>query len=208
MRRLLAALMALLATLLPQAAAAEERILDFDSRIAIQADGSLDVTETILVRVENIAINHGIYRDFPTRYRASHGRRVKVGFKLTDTLLDGQSEPNQVETLMNGVRIKIGSADRIVPEGEHRYTIRYRATRMIGRFDGYDELYWNATGNGWDFPIDQASATVTLPSPARFGQRAAYTGSKARPNRPPASPPNSVARSASRPLARSIRAKG
>jgi uncharacterized membrane protein YgcG len=47
---------------------------------------------------------------------------------------------------------------------------------MIGRFDGYDELYWNATGNGWDFPIDKASATVTLPSAARFGQRAAYTG--------------------------------
>ncbi len=49
---------------------------------------------------------------------------------------------------------------------------------MIGRFDGYDELYWNVTGNGWDFPIDQASATITLPSPARFGQRAAYTGSQ------------------------------
>ena len=176
MRLLLAALAALLALLLPQDAAAEERILGYDSNIAIQADGALDVTETIRVRVENVAINHGIYRDFPTRYRASHGRRVKVGFELIDTLLDGRSEPNKVETLTNGVRIKIGSVDRIVPPGEHVYTIRYRATRMIGRFDGYDELYWNATGTGWAFPIDQASATVTLPSPARFGQRAAYTG--------------------------------
>ncbi len=104
------------------------------------------------------------------------GRRVKVGFELVGTSLDGQSEPNKVETLSNGVRISIGSADRSVPPGEHRYTIRYRATRMIGRFDGYDELYWNVTGNGWDFPIDRATATITLPSPARFGQRAAYTG--------------------------------
>jgi uncharacterized membrane protein YgcG len=176
MRRLLAALAALFALLLPQAAAAEERILNYDSNVAIQADGTLDVTETILVRVENVAINHGIYRDFPTRYRATHGRRVRVGFELVDTLLDGQSEPNKVETLTNGVRIKIGNADRIVPRGEHRYTIRYRATRMIGRFDGYDELYWNVTGNGWAFPIDQASATITLPSPARVGQRSAYTG--------------------------------
>ena len=176
MRALIAALAALLVLLLPQAAAAEERILAYDSNIAIQADGSLDVTETILVRVENVAINHGIYREFPTRYKATHGRRVRVGFELIETLLDGRPEPNDVETRLNGVRIKIGSADRIVPQGEHRYTIRYRATRMIGRFDGYDELYWNVTGTGWDFPIDRASATVTLPSPARFGQRAAYTG--------------------------------
>jgi uncharacterized membrane protein YgcG len=176
MRRILAALAATLALLLPQAAAAEERIIGFDSQIAVQKDGSLDVTETIHVRVENNLINHGIFRDFPTRYTASGGRRVRVGFELIDTLLDGQTEPSNVETLINGIRIRIGSADRIVPQGEHAYTIRYHATRMIGRFDGYDELYWNVTGNGWDFPIDRASATITLPSTARFGQRAAYTG--------------------------------
>src|SRR5688572_16713439 len=181
MRPVFAALLALLALLLPQAAVAEERILGFDSHIAIQKDGSLDVTEAIRVRVENIAINHGIYRDFPTRYKAHHGRRVKVEFELVGTWLDGQAEENKVETLGNGVRIRIGSAERTVPPGEHSYTIRYRATRMIGRFEGYDELYWNVTGNGWDFPIDQASATITLPSPARFGQRAAYTGPQGSP---------------------------
>ncbi|MCL6697480.1 DUF2207 domain-containing protein [Sphingomonas sp. NSE70-1] len=178
MRLLIVALAALASLLLPREAAAEERILRFDSNIAVGRDGTLDVTETIHVRVENVRINHGIYRDFPTKYRATGGRRVKVDFDLTDTWLDGQVEPNKLETLTNGVRIKIGSADRTVSPGEHIYTIRYRASRMIGRFDGYDELYWNATGNGWDFPIDRASATVTLPSPARFGQRAAYTGSQ------------------------------
>ncbi len=176
MRLLIVALAALASLLLPGAAAAEERILKFDSNIAVARDGTLDVTETIHVRVENIRINHGIYRDIPTKYPATGGRRVKVGFELTDTWLDGQVEPYKVETLTNGVRIRIGSADRTVSPGEHVYTIRYRASRMIGRFDGYDELYWNATGNTWDFPIDRASATVTLPSPARFGQRAAYTG--------------------------------
>ncbi|HEV2043159.1 MAG TPA: DUF2207 domain-containing protein, partial [Sphingomicrobium sp.] len=38
------------------------------------------------------------------------------------------------------------------------------------------ELYWNVTGNGWRFPIDRASVTISLPSAAKFGQRAAYTG--------------------------------
>ena len=178
MHRFLAALLALAALLLPQAAEAEERIQSFDSRIAIQKDGALDVTETITVRVENAAINHGIYRDFPTRYADKHGRRVRVDFSLAGTWLDGKEEPNAVETLTNGVRIRIGSADKIVPQGEHVYTIQYRATRMLGRFKNFDELYWNATGNGWDFPIDRATATITLPSTVRFGQRAAYTGQR------------------------------
>src|ERR1700741_3148479 len=143
MRAFIAALAALVALLLPQAAAAEERILGYDSRIAIQQDGALDVTETIRVRVENVAINHGIYPDCPTRYKAPHGRRVKVDFPLLGTTLDGQAEENHVETRLNGVRIKIGSADRIVSPGEHEYAIHYRATRMLGRFEGYDELYWN-----------------------------------------------------------------
>ncbi|HEU4498378.1 MAG TPA: DUF2207 domain-containing protein, partial [Sphingomicrobium sp.] len=178
MRLLVVALAALACLLLPKAAAAEERVLKFDSNIAVGRDGTLDVTETIHVRVENVAINHGIYRDFPTKYQATGGRRVRVGFELADTLLDGQPEPNKVETLTNGVRIRIGSAERTVAPGEHIYTIHYRASRMIGRFDTYDELYWNVTGNGWEFPIDRVSATITLPSPARFGQRAAYTGTQ------------------------------
>jgi len=203
MRRLLPALIAIIILLLPQAATAEERILGFDSRIAVQKDGTLDVTETIHVRVENVAINHGIYRDFPTRYKAPDGRRVRVGFDLLSTSLDGQAEPNKVETLSNGVRIKIGSADRTVPPGVHEYTIHYHATRMIGRFDGYDELYWNVTGNGWDFPIDLATANITLPSPARLGQRAFYTGpqgSTEHAARVTAEAPGSISFAATRPL--------
>ena len=64
----------------------------------------------------------------------------------------------------NGVRIKLGDADKTVDAGEHRYVIRYRTTRQIGRFNDYDELYWNVTGNGWMFPIDVAEARIRLPA--------------------------------------------
>ena len=124
--------------------------------IAVQKDGTLDVTETIRVRVENVAINHGIYRDFPTRYKAPRRPPREGRFRrLSAPRSTARPSRAMVETLTNGVRIKIGSADRTVPPGEHRYAIRYRATRMIGRFEDYDELYWNVTGNGWDFPIDR-----------------------------------------------------
>src|SRR5207253_8998394 len=132
--------------------------------------------ETIDVRAEHDRINHGIYRDFPTHYRGPHGSQVRVGFTFEGARLDGASVPAAVEPFANGVRIKIGDPNRYVDVGEHEYVIRYRATREIGRFPTYDELYWNATGNGWIFPIDAAEARVHLPVTVPFGQRAVYTG--------------------------------
>ena len=176
MRRLFAAFAFLF--LLAGPARADERILDFDSRLEIRKDGSLDVTETIRVNAENVDINRGIYRDFPTRYEGRRGERIRVAFELIETRRNGRPEPSAVESAGNGVRIRIGDADVVIPPGVHVYTIRYRTDRQLGFFDGYDELYWNVTGTGWKFPIERASATILLPSPARFGERSVYTGAQ------------------------------
>jgi uncharacterized membrane protein YgcG len=157
-------------------AAAEEKITSFVSDVAIQPDSALEVTETIDVHSEGDRIRHGIYRDFPTLYSGRNGSRIRVGFTFQGAQRDGHDEPATVEPLSNGVRMKIGSADTQIEPGDHRYVIRYRTTRQIGRFGDFDELYWNATGNGWEFPIDVAEARIRLPFPAGFGQRSAYTG--------------------------------
>lgn len=176
MRFLFALFAALILAVTP--AAAEERILGFDSQIQIRKDGTLDVVETIRVNVENNQINHGIFRDFPTRYDGSNGRRIKIGFTLLDTKLDGQVEPNKVSRMNNGVRIRIGDSSRYVSTGVHEYQLRYQVTRELGRFANHDELYWNVTGTGWDFPIDRATATVTLPAKVRFTDATYYTGAQ------------------------------
>lgn len=202
MQVLRAALGALL-VLCSSPARAEERILQFVSDVKVNRDSTLDVTETIDVRAENVSIRHGIYRDFPTRYRTSKGR-VQVGFEFVGATRDGEPEPASVEPVGNGVRIRIGSPDVTVPVGDHRYVIRYRTSRQIGEFDGYDELYWNATGNGWAFPIDRAEAIVRLPAPVRFGQRSAYTGpqgSTEQAARVVAEAPGRIAFATTRPLA-------
>ncbi|HEU4695391.1 MAG TPA: DUF2207 domain-containing protein, partial [Sphingomicrobium sp.] len=173
MRRALAALLLLGAS---TGASADERILRYVSDVQIQKDSSLEVTETIDVRAENDRIRHGIYRDFPTRYSGPHGGRIRVGFTFEGATLDGSPVPASIESIANGLRIKIGDADKLVDPGEHSYVIRYRTTRQVGRFNGYDELYWNVTGNGWIFPIDEADARIRLPAAASFGQRAVYTG--------------------------------
>jgi hypothetical protein len=156
---------------------AGERIRSFDSDIAIDADGALHVTETITVHSQGERIIHGILRDFPTDYRRD-GRRVRVGFRVESVTRDGAAEEWHIEGLDNGVRVRIGSADTMLLPGDHTYVIGYTTTRQIGYFPNYDELYWNVTGNGWEFPIDQASARVRLPAAVPIAGASIYTGAQ------------------------------
>ena len=160
-----------------------ERILSFDSRIAIQPDASLLVTETIRVRAEGREIKRGIYRDFPQLYRGRWGLVQKTGFAVTRALRDGRPETFRVERHENGQRVYLGKSDVLLKTGEYTYELTYRTDRQLGFFSDHDELYWNVTGNGWSFPIDRATATVTLPVGASVLAQEAYTGptgSKAR----------------------------
>ncbi len=158
------------------AAWADERITNFVSEAQVNADASIDVTENISIIAEGREINHGILRDFPTTYTDRNGIRVIVGFDVLSVERDGRGENYAIENLSNGRRIRIGSGDIWVSRGLHTYAIRYRTTRQLGFFQDYDELYWNVTGNGWTFPIDQATAIVRLPSAAKIIQHHAYTG--------------------------------
>ena len=170
------AFLALALLAVPAAAQADERILHFSSDVQVQKDASLAVTETIDVRAENDQIRHGIFRDFPTRYKNRFGGAVHVGFTFDSATLDGAPVQSKVELIRNGKRVKLGDPDNFVATGDHRYVLHYRATREIGFFNGYDELYWNVTGNGWIFPIDAADVHIHLPDPVKLGQRSSYTG--------------------------------
>ena len=144
---------------------ADERILQFFSDVQVQKDSSLEVTETIDVRAEHANISHGIYRDFPTRYKGPHGGRVSVGFTYEGATLDGMPVPASVSTVRNGVRIKIGDPDKLVDVGEHRYALNYRTTHQIGRFEGHDELLDWIRKNAETTWIDQRIAPQSRPRP-------------------------------------------
>jgi Predicted membrane protein (DUF2207) len=172
-----AVLVAAFLALLVSPAAAEERITSYDSSIDVARNGALTVTETISVVSEGFHIQHGIYRDFPTTYTDKFGRRVHVGFDVLRVTRDGHDEPYDLSSIDSGQRIKIGNADVNLDLGPHTYTITYATDRQIGFYDNYDELYWNVTGNFWQFPIERADATINLPIGARITQYASYTGS-------------------------------
>lgn len=159
---------------------AAERIISFHSDIDIAADGSMIVEETLHVVAEGKRIKQGIYRDFPTRYKDSHGNDYKVGFTVLGVARDGNDESWHDENRANGVRVYIGKRGHYLPHGQYTYSIRYRTDRQLGFFEKHDELYWNVTGNGWAFPIEKASASVRLPAnvPAAGLAMEGYTGAR------------------------------
>lgn len=167
-----------LAGIYPAEAQEAERILSFNSRIEVNPDSTLRVSETIKVYSAGIKIKHGIYRDFPTRYTDRYGNKHIVGFEILEVLQDERPEQYRVESRYNGVRIYIGDPKDYLPTGEYSYTFAYRTTRQLGFFPDHDELYWNVTGNDWEFPAEQVQATVVLPQGAssRILGRRGYTG--------------------------------
>ena len=171
--------MLLLASLwLPASASADERILNFNSDITVNVDGSMLVEETIQVRAEGREINHGIFRDFPLVYRDASGFYHQVDFRILQVMRDGHDEPYHTVERSNGIRIYMGDRNTILNPGIYRYTLVYETARQLGFFPDHDELYWNVTGNGWSFPIDRASAVVNLPQgvPGNAVKLEAYTG--------------------------------
>jgi hypothetical protein len=177
MRFALVVILTLAAQLAAQAPAfAVERILRFVSDVTVQRNGDLDVIETIAVQAEGNVIKRGIFRDFPTRYVRPDGSRVEVGFDVASVTRDGQTENWVTENVSNGVRVRIGRAEVSLNTGPHEYVIRYRTNRQIGFFPDFDELYWNVTGNGWPFAIDQAETRIHVPGSASFQRTAFYTG--------------------------------
>ncbi len=158
-------------------ATAEERILNFDSEIRVGRDGFLDVVETIRVNVEGNQISRGIYRDFPQDYVTKWGLRQRRPFEVKGVMRNGVPEPFAVEPLGSGTRVRIGSADVFLDTGSvQEYRIAYRTGRQLWFDEKGDELYWNVTGNFWDFPIVESKARVILPEGIEVQEAEAYTG--------------------------------
>ncbi len=156
--------------------ASPEHIKNFTSYVTIHKDGSLTVKEVLKVLASGDKIRHGIYRDFPTAYQDKEGNAVNVGFDVLQVRRDGKDIPYSVVPQGRNRRVYLGRKDESIARGNHVFELTYKTTRQIGFFADYDELYWNVTGNDWEFPISRAEAIVDLPSGASVLQKAAYTG--------------------------------
>ncbi len=143
-------------------AADGERIATYDVDLDIRADGSVQVTERIDYDF-GATSRHGITRDIPTREpaddqhdRVYHVRDVQV------TSPSGAPAAVDAQDNTRSTFLRIGDPDKTVT-GRQTYEIRYVLEGSLNAQPKLDELYWDAVGEGWDVPVDRATATVTAP---------------------------------------------
>lgn len=148
---------------------AKEVFTNYDAAIQINADSSLTVVENIRAQVENVEIQRGIVRVFPVKYQDKQGNPVTVGFQLLETEIDGRPAKARISNDGRFTEVRIGDPDVVLTRGLHNFMIAYKTTRQLGFFENHDELYWNVTGNDWNFPILSASCRVALPG-KNFGE--------------------------------------
>jgi len=155
---------------------AQEEFRSFSTYIVVEADGSLLVTEQFEYDLRLHKRKRGILRDFPTRYKDNVGNDHVVGFSLISATRNGVEERAKVESIANGVRIRLGKADFYLPRGIHTYRLKFRTNRQLIYRQDRDELYFNAIGHGWSFVIREGRASVELPAGAEIIESNVWTG--------------------------------
>jgi hypothetical protein len=162
--------------LLAGSAAAQERSLDIrdmHAQIVVSPSGRVSVTERFDVRFNGSW--NGIYRTIPVEYHTNAGLNYTLRLDVT-SVTDGDGTPlrHEIERAGGSRRIKMwvpGATD-----ASRTVVLSYRAENALRFFDEHDELYWNVTGEEWDFPIRNVTAEVMLPESVTGVRTASFTG--------------------------------
>ena len=132
---------------------------DYDINIDVRENGDLEVTEKIDAYFNQQ--RHGIYRTIPTKNTFYYDDGA---VSRRATLKDISVAGNQytIESLSNGKKIKIGSAERFVL-GDQTYVINYTYNLGKDKFTDFDDLYYNLIGTETTEPIDHVSFKINMP---------------------------------------------
>jgi uncharacterized membrane protein YgcG len=133
-------------------------IKNFASKIEVEADTSLLITETIQASFS--VQKHGIIRVIPYIY--SFGGRSINGRMEMVSITDEKGQPYKyTESILNqSKKLQIGDANIFV-NGDKTYVIKYRMRNVVLKYNNIPEVYWNVTGHEWDTVIVSAVAEVT-----------------------------------------------
>jgi uncharacterized membrane protein YgcG len=140
-----------------------EAIRSFHSDIEIQENGSLRITETI--EFFTPTPRHGIYRQIPYRYNRD-GWRFTTRVRDIDVTADEESVDVEQSSDRAFLTLKIGDPDTTFT-GPRTFTLTYTVDHAIQASlsdPNTPELYWDITGESWQIPILETSASITSPN--------------------------------------------
>jgi hypothetical protein len=181
-RRLLGVL--LLFALSPAHALHAQRSLEISSLDAtydVSRDGTLSVTERITAHFSGQW--NGLYRVIPLRYSMPLGTSYIADVHIRD-VRDETGRALRHEESREGAFLKVKAWIPGANDATHSLVLTYDVDHALRFFNddddlnggGHDELYWNVTGNSWDYPIESVHARVQFPAGATGLRTAVYTG--------------------------------
>ena len=136
-----------------------EKITDYDVTVQINKNGTLTVNEVIDYEFDGVA-KHGIYRDIPLRSKKNGVDIHKSYIKMNSIKRNGISEEYSTKLFDEGIRYRVGSADRFVENGVNRYEFNYVIYNAVFEKDGIYQVYYNAIGQFWNVPVERASVII------------------------------------------------
>ena len=139
-----------------------------DITAQVSADGTLDVYESRTFDFDGQY--NGVYWDIPVGYNSSNGKQVNVevvsaksGKAELSESSSGDNNTYSVSTSNNVERLKIYSSHE---DESDTFTIHYRATGIVTRWEDTAEIYWKFVSDGWDVESTNVTCTLTLPVPS------------------------------------------
>ncbi len=152
----------------------ELRIKNFQSETIVLSDGTIDVTESIQAHFIG-GPWHGLYRTIPVEYVTPQGLNYSL-FLDVKRVVDVSGRALKYETSRERhyrkLKIYVPDADN----STQNISIEYSVSDALRFFEDHDELYWNVTGDGWDIPIQSASAHIILPEGTTNIRANVFTG--------------------------------
>ena len=160
-----------------------EKIKKYEVTVQINRNGTLTVNEVIDYQFGE-EFKHGIYRDIPLRSKRFGFDVHKSFIKMNWIKRDGEDEEYTKNHFYEGIRYRIGSETELVNlyRTESRYELNYDIYNAVFEKDGIYQVYYNAIGQFWNVPIEQASVIIRFPDGQKIKKNEiekleVYTGS-------------------------------
>ena len=160
-----------------------EKIRNYEVTVQINRNGTLTVNEVIDYQFGE-EFKHGIYRDIPLRSKRFGFDVHKSFIKMNWIKRDGEDEEYTKNHFYEGIRYRIGSETELVNlyKTESVYELNYDIYNAVFEKDGIYQVYYNAIGQFWNVPIEQASVIIRFPDGQKIKKNEiekleVYTGS-------------------------------
>lgn len=137
-----------------------EAITYFSSTITVNQDTSISIQEKIEYVTQQT--KHGIFRYIPLSYNHDGFKKQLPISEISVTDEANNPIPYRQTIENNSVFLKIGDPFTTFT-GKKTYLISYTVQRALLLQDSMPLLYWDITGEGWNMPILQTTATVVSP---------------------------------------------